>query len=81
MRVRLFNLDCAQRRYPLFYKGIRSERDSNPRYRLTRYTAFPDRPSGVQAWALAGTAYSEFHSRGRHRAGVGTRVGTLLGLR
>jgi hypothetical protein len=29
---------------------IRSERDSNPRYRLTRYTAFPDRLSGRGAW-------------------------------
>jgi hypothetical protein len=72
--------DLKLPRNPLCYKGIRSERDSNPRYRLTRYTAFPGLGMGVQGGAPAGTAYSDFSSRGHHGAGEGTRVGTPLGL-
>jgi hypothetical protein len=41
---------------------------------------FPDLGTGVQGGAPAGTAYSDFSSRGHHEAGEGTRVGTLLGL-
>jgi hypothetical protein len=58
----------------------RSERDSNPRYRLTRYTAFPDRGSGVLGGALGGTPYSDSKRSVHHKAGDGTRVGSALGL-
>jgi hypothetical protein len=42
LRLTCFSSAFAKRRYPLSYNGKRSERDSNPRYRLTRYTAFPE---------------------------------------
>jgi hypothetical protein len=59
---------------------MRSERDSNPRYRLTRSTAFPGPGSPVQGGAPAGIAYSNSHRKGHSEAGEGTRVGTPLGL-
>jgi hypothetical protein len=47
---------------------------------VTRYTAFPDRPSGVQGGAPASTPYSDPQGCGHHKAGEGTRVGSALGL-
>jgi hypothetical protein len=56
--------DMGAVQLPYLLRETRSERDSNPRYRLTRYTASPDRPSGVQARALGGSAYSKFAALG-----------------
>ena len=63
---------------PYLTKETRSERDSNPRYRLTRYTAFPGLGRGVPGGASAGTAYTDFSSRGHHEASEGTLVGPGL---
>ena len=50
---------AAGREIPYPVSETRSERDSNPRYRLTRYTAFPGLGTGVHGRAHEGTAYSE----------------------
>jgi hypothetical protein len=44
---------------PYRLRKTRSERDSNPRQRLTRYTALPGLGSQVQCGARAGTACKE----------------------
>jgi hypothetical protein len=71
---------AAAREIPYPVSATGSERDSNPRCRLTRYTAFPGLGREVQARAQAGTPYSDFSSCGHHEAGEGTPVGTPLGL-
>ena len=63
---------------PRIYTTLRDI--TEPSWRASPPTAYPNRPSGVQSEAPTGTLYSDSQRRGHHEAGEGTRVGTPLGL-